>query len=199
MHPKRKPSPACQHATEVPSLPMTRLLRTLAILLFSVSLTIHADAQSPTPAAGGSEAAELLSLTKKIDEQNIKIDALSQQILRLQQEIEHPRGTSLGSPLPVARGNLFTGARPRADPPTSSPGARRSLRSRKCTKSASTSCKNSTTSKTTGNCRSARRSSFPARKLPPPLPLRTPPCLTNNGIVANQLWLVEEDGDVPVP
>ena len=80
---------------------MTRLLRTLAILLFSVSLTIYADAQSPTPAAGGSEAAQLLSLTKKIDEQNIKIDALSQQILRLQQEIQHPRATSLGSPLPV--------------------------------------------------------------------------------------------------
>ena len=101
MHPKRKPSPACQHTTEVPSLPMTRLLRTLAILLFSVSLTIHTDAQSPTPAAGGSEAAQLLSLTRKIDEQNIKIDALSQQILRLQQEIHHPRATSLGSPLPV--------------------------------------------------------------------------------------------------
>jgi LysM repeat protein len=80
---------------------MTRLLRTLAILLFSVSLTIHTDAQSPTPVAGGSEAAQLLSLTRKIDEQNIKIDALSQQILRLQQEIQHPRGTSLGSPLPV--------------------------------------------------------------------------------------------------
>ena len=82
-------------------MPMTRLLRTLAILLFSVSLTIHTDAQSPTPAAGGSEAAQLLSLTRKIDEQNIKIDALSQQILRLQQEIQHPRGTSLGGPLPV--------------------------------------------------------------------------------------------------
>ena len=101
MHPKRKPSPACQHTTEVPSLPMTRLLRTFAILLFSVSLTLHANAQSPTPAAGGSEASQLLSLTKKIDEQNIKIDALSQQILRLQQEIQHPRGTSLGGPLPV--------------------------------------------------------------------------------------------------
>jgi N-acetylmuramoyl-L-alanine amidase len=73
----------------------------LAILLFSVSLTSHADAQSPTPAAGGSEAAQLLNLTRKIDEQNIKIDSLSQQILRLQQEIQHPRGTSLGSPLPV--------------------------------------------------------------------------------------------------
>ena len=102
MHPKCKPSPACQHSTEVPSLPMTRLLRPLAILLFSVSLPLYAHAQSRTPAAGGSEAAQLLSLTKKIDEQNIKIDALSQQILRLQQEIQHPKGTSLGSPLPVA-------------------------------------------------------------------------------------------------
>lgn len=81
---------------------MNRLLRTLAILLFSISLMSHADAQSPTPGTASSEALELLSLTKKIDEQNIKIDALSQQILRLQQEIEHPRGTSLGSPLPVA-------------------------------------------------------------------------------------------------
>lgn len=79
---------------------MTRLLGTLAILL-SVSLTIHANAQSPTPPAGGSEAAQLLSLTKKIDEQNIKIDALSQQILRLQQEVQHPRGTSLGNPSPA--------------------------------------------------------------------------------------------------
>jgi len=81
---------------------MNRLLRTLAILPFSILLMGHADAQSPTPATASSEASELLSITKKIDEQNIKIDALSQQILRLQQEIEHPRGTSLGSPLPVA-------------------------------------------------------------------------------------------------
>ena len=80
---------------------MTRLRRTLAILLFSVALAIYADAQSPTPGAGGSEAAQLLSLTKKIDEQNIKIDALSQQILRLQQEIQHSSGTSLGSLSPV--------------------------------------------------------------------------------------------------
>ena len=80
---------------------MTRLLRTLAIVLFSSSLTIHADAQSPAPPAARPEAAELLSLTKKIEEQNIKIDALSQQILRLQQEIQNPRGTSVASPLPA--------------------------------------------------------------------------------------------------
>jgi LysM repeat protein len=82
---------------------MTRLLHTFAILLFSISLSNQADAQSPAPAAARSEASELLSLTKKIDEQNIKIDALSQQILRLQQQIQHPGGTSLGGPLPAAR------------------------------------------------------------------------------------------------
>jgi LysM repeat protein len=81
---------------------MTRLLRTLAVLLFSISFTLRADAQSPTPAAASLEASALLNLTKKIDEQNIKIDALSQQILRLQQEIRHPGGTSLGGSLPVA-------------------------------------------------------------------------------------------------
>lgn len=103
---------------------MTRRLRTLAILLFCLSLLVHADAQSPAPAAG-SEASELLGLTKKIDEQNIKLDLLSQQILRLQQEIEHPKAagtdhtiptaTAVSSPLPadanthvVARGETLT-------------------------------------------------------------------------------------------
>ena len=80
---------------------MIRRLRTLAILLFCLSLLVHADAQSPAPAAG-SEASELLSLTKKIDEQNIKIDLLSQQILRLQQEIEHPKAAGTDHTIPTA-------------------------------------------------------------------------------------------------
>jgi LysM repeat protein len=103
---------------------MTRRLRTLAILFFCLSLLLRADAQSPSPAAG-SEGSELLGLTKKIDEQNIKIDLLSQQILHLQQEIEHPKAagteriiptaTAVSSPLPadgnthvVARGETLT-------------------------------------------------------------------------------------------
>ena len=66
-------------------------------------LAVPSDAQSPTPAAEtSSETAGLLSLSKKIDEQNTKIDLLSQQILRLQQEIERPKATTLGSPLPIA-------------------------------------------------------------------------------------------------
>lgn len=81
---------------------MTCFHRTLAIVFLSGFLATHSEAQTPTPAAAHSEAEELLSLTKKIDEQNTKIDLLSQQILRLQQEIEHPKATSLGTPLPAA-------------------------------------------------------------------------------------------------
>jgi LysM repeat protein len=103
---------------------MIRPLHTLAILLFCLSLLVRADAQSPAPSAAV-EATELVSLTKKIDEQNIKIDLLSQQILHLQQTIEHPKAlatehtiptaTAVSSPIPadanthvVARGETLT-------------------------------------------------------------------------------------------
>ena len=82
---------------------MIRFRSTLAIVFLSSFLAVQLDAQSSSPAAETStEAAELLSLSKKIDAQNIKIDLLSQQILRLQQQIEHPKATTLGSPLPAA-------------------------------------------------------------------------------------------------
>ena len=81
---------------------MIRFSRTFAILFLSGFLTVLSDAQSPRPAAENSEATELLTLSRKIDEQNTKIDALSQQILRLQQEIEHPKAMSVGSPIPAA-------------------------------------------------------------------------------------------------
>ena len=82
---------------------MIRFRSTLAILFLSTSLTLQLHAQSPSPAAEtSSENSELLTLSRKIDEQNAKIDLLSQQILRLQQEMQHPKATSLGSPLPAA-------------------------------------------------------------------------------------------------
>ncbi len=82
---------------------MIRFRSLLAIPLLGGCLILSAHAQSPSPAAGASsETSDLLSLSKKIDEQNTKIDLLSQQILRLQQEIEHPKATALGSPLPTA-------------------------------------------------------------------------------------------------
>src|SRR4249919_3804036 len=76
---------------------MIRLCSFLAITLLGSGLILSAHAQSPAPNAGtSSETADLLSLSKKIDEQNTKIDLL------LQQELEHPKATALGSPLPTA-------------------------------------------------------------------------------------------------
>ncbi len=80
---------------------MTRRFRTLALVLLGLSFLVRADAQSPAPSPS-SEAAELLNLARKIDEQNLKIDLLSQQILRLQQEIEHPKAAGTEHPAPVA-------------------------------------------------------------------------------------------------
>jgi LysM repeat protein len=103
---------------------MLRLFRLSASLACALAFLVSAEGQNPTPVAG-SEAAELLNLTKRIDEQNAKIDLLSQQILRLQREIERPHATTsehaapaalpVGSPIPanadthvVARGETLT-------------------------------------------------------------------------------------------
>jgi hypothetical protein len=78
-------------------------------------------AQTPTPAAEDGSS-ELLNLARKIDQQNIKIDLLSQQILRLQQEIENPknagtetvpRATQVTSPVPPSNGNTHVVAKGR--------------------------------------------------------------------------------------
>ena len=81
---------------------MIRFLSTLAILFLSGFFALSSPAQKPSSAAETAEATELLSLSKKIDAQNIKIDLLSQQILRLQQEIEHSKAIPVGSPIPAA-------------------------------------------------------------------------------------------------
>lgn len=95
---------------------MIRFRRTLALLCLSGFLASNAPAQSPSPAAETSETSELLALTRKIDAQNTKIDALSQQILRLQQELEHPKATAAGEasspvPAPAAGGSTHVVAR----------------------------------------------------------------------------------------
>ncbi|PYK30704.1 MAG: hypothetical protein DME57_06105 [Verrucomicrobia bacterium] len=67
-----------------------------ALAAFTIcSAAAQTFAPSPNPAA--SEAAQLQELTKKIDEQNAKIDMLSQQILKLQLEVTHQRpGVMIG-------------------------------------------------------------------------------------------------------
>ena len=49
------------------------------------------------------ESAQLEALAKKIDEQNAKIDALSQEILKLEQQLSHARpGVMIGEAAPAA-------------------------------------------------------------------------------------------------
>ena len=89
---------------------MIRFAHQLAFVSVSVLLATLAAAQ--TPAESPASSSELLNLSRKIDQQNLKIDLLSQQILKLQQEIEHPRGnfstegapraTEVASPAPAA-------------------------------------------------------------------------------------------------
>ena len=62
-----------------------------------------AFAQTPVPdSAKPADTAQIEALAKKIDEQNAKIDALSQEILRLEQEVSHIRpGVMIGEITPA--------------------------------------------------------------------------------------------------
>jgi LysM repeat protein len=63
-----------------------------------------AYAESPVPNEGKSaESAQLEALAKKIEEQNAKIDALSQEIFKLEQQLSHARpGVMVGEGVPAA-------------------------------------------------------------------------------------------------
>ena len=72
--------------------------------LFGGWSLVSAQTFTSTPSKS-SEAAQLLALTKKIEEQNAKIDILSQQILKLEQQVSHTRpGIVIGEsePSPTA-------------------------------------------------------------------------------------------------
>ena len=62
-----------------------------------------ASAESPAPhVAKSADSAQLEALAKKIDEQNAKIDALSQEILKLEQQLSHSRpGVMIGEASPA--------------------------------------------------------------------------------------------------
>jgi LysM repeat protein len=69
------------------------------ILIAITSSSALAQTMAPTPNQSLSQAAQLQELTKKIDEQNAKIDMLSQEILKLQVEITNRRpGVMIGEP-----------------------------------------------------------------------------------------------------
>ncbi len=62
-----------------------------------------AFSQTPVPHERKlAESAQLEALAKKIDEQNVKIDALSQEILKLEQQLSHARpGVMIGEAAPA--------------------------------------------------------------------------------------------------
>jgi LysM repeat protein len=79
---------------------------------FLIGLICVASAQTPAPNSRKSDDnAQLEALAKKIDEQNVKIDALSQEILKLEQQIAHMRpGVMIGESTPSTTPTAEAGA-----------------------------------------------------------------------------------------
>jgi LysM repeat protein len=78
--------------------------------------TVSAQTLAPAPAKT-TEASELQALAKKIDEQNAKIDTLSQQILQLKQEIAKMRpGVMIGEATPTPARRASAAATERSKP-----------------------------------------------------------------------------------
>jgi LysM repeat protein len=112
-------------------MPTSKKMKLLALgisaVLFAELLTVSASAQTSTQSPSASaDGSQLQALARKIDEQNAKIDMLSQQILKLQQQLEKARpGVMIGeatpaattsaptesSPHPASGGNTYTVAR----------------------------------------------------------------------------------------
>jgi LysM repeat protein len=88
-------------------------MKVIGVLCAISSLALGtASAQTPAPhEEKAAEAAQLEALAKKIDEQNVKIDALSQEILKLEQQLSHARpGVMVGEAAPVPASAAAPGA-----------------------------------------------------------------------------------------
>jgi LysM repeat protein len=73
------------------------------VLFFAAAAALPVSAQTLAPAPADSTSAQLQALTKKIEEQNAKIDTLSQQILKLEQQLANTRpGVMIGEATPPA-------------------------------------------------------------------------------------------------
>jgi LysM repeat protein len=86
-------------------MPQSAAMKLLAICAAAIIVVIGlVDAQTPAgPPAKSPELTQLEILAKKVDEQNAKIDVLSQQVLKLQQELADKRpGVIIGEREPAA-------------------------------------------------------------------------------------------------
>jgi len=89
------------------------------VVLAAISFGIAtAFPQTPSPqSTNAGDTGQIETLAKKIDEQNAKIDALSQEILKLEQQISHIRpGVMVGesTPAPPMPGLTITSPHPAA-------------------------------------------------------------------------------------
>ena len=82
-------------------------------VFFLLAAAAFAQTPQPSPAPG-----EMISLEKKIDELNTKIDALSQHILKLEQQVSRP-GTMIGETSPSPPPNAATTPSESVHPPAS--------------------------------------------------------------------------------
>jgi len=89
---------------------MNRLV--LALLTFLFAAMVSTNARAQVAVSDKSEKALLEALSKKIDEQNAKIDILSQQILKLEQQVAKVRpGVMIGeTPTPPPTHSATTDA-----------------------------------------------------------------------------------------
>ena len=96
----------------------------LASFTFILAAMVCTNAPAQTFAEDKSEKVLLEALSKKIDEQNAKIDTLSQQILKLEQQISHTRpGVIIGeTPSPTVTANTSNTASTEAPKPTQQSG-----------------------------------------------------------------------------
>jgi LysM repeat protein len=83
-------------------MPTSEVMKTSAAALFVLAAFLSTRMMAQTPGEK-SDATQLEILTKKIEEQNAKIDTLSQQILKIQEQLSKP-GVMIGeaSPAPAS-------------------------------------------------------------------------------------------------
>ena len=106
--PRPKPPSSLRAGANLPRASLTATMPAMKLLTVRLLLVVvFVSAGSPVSAQGlasGNDkaGAQLEALTKKIDEQNTKIDALSQQILKLEQQISSMRpGVMIGETTPA--------------------------------------------------------------------------------------------------
>ncbi len=108
----KRDEPACQINVTVAKFAEMKVIGVLCAISSFALWT--ASAESPAPHEGKSaESAQLEALVKKIDEQNAKIDALSQEVLKLEQQLSHARpGVMVGeaAPSPATAAGVGTSA-----------------------------------------------------------------------------------------